>query len=379
MSPETLAEKPETIKSLLNDDENYEFKFKKVLEPDIQLDATPIKSLPKSIDLGDVKSDMVLDDKTDNTAEKRQKLNDGKVKKRIRKLTLSTEDLKHVGVGRKNNTDTISKSGRAIKVVFTLLPVLIIGAVICSDRIRNELFANYERNLNFLVYGKLDYCDQKFTYDNITHNLKLKLIGQTQSIDQIAKVFRNHELFTSLALMGNTGVGKTYTTSLIEESFSWHENIQFYIWSDESHHKQVEHIQQLTFSKCGHNILFIDDLSYEDRNFVLQINEILKTKSFESNLKLIVVYVINLNKHVAMSRDAIASHANTLKLIKDLNIIEYRDLNADDILGCINLLAKSLSISLTDPQKLNILRSVTESQSGCKNVLAKMFLYANEN
>lgn len=85
--------------------------------------------------------------------------------------------------------------------------------------IHRRLCEHVDRQYNFHLYGKMDYCSQKFQADTLTEPLKLQIINQSDALNQITSVIENFNSVVSLALVGGSGVGKTLTCNVLQSNF----------------------------------------------------------------------------------------------------------------------------------------------------------------
>lgn len=365
-------EKNKSFVDLTNGDENYEFNFVKKTDPEINLES--LSNPPSPVKHQPIESIFEQPDEL-ASSEKRQKLNDGQVKKRLRKLGTS-QDEEEAEKKLKVSTSFPFLKYFGISAVF-----LILGIGLSNDGIRNNLIDTYRNQYNFLFHGKVDYCDQTFDFRNITSSLKKNVIGQDLVITQLSKVFNEHSTRTSAVILGSTGVGKTLTSQLIGDNFQWSENVKYFIWSSsESKKSQFNKLSKTIqkLSKCGHNLLFIDDLDYKDGgSVVLEIENFIKTKSSEKNLKLIIFYIVNLHKYSEKDKKSYQNKVDSIKSTINLAVIEFRDLTEEDGLKCIELQLQLLGITLTDEEKKDVVASIVPTRSGCKHVYSKIALYKN--
>lgn len=365
-------EKNKSFVDLTNGDENYEFNFVKKTDPEINLESlsnppSPAKKVP---------IDSILFEQPDETvsSEKRQKLNDGQVKKRLRKLGTSQEE-EDAEKKLKSTTSFSFLKYFGISAIF-----LILGIGLSNNEIRNDLIENYRNQYNLLFHGKVDYCEQTFDFQNVTSALEKNVIGQELVITELTKLFNEHSIRTSAVILGSTGVGKTFTSKLIGDNYQWTENVNYFIWSSsEGKKSQFNKLSKTikNLSKCGQNLLFIDDLEYKDGSVVLEIENFIKTKSPEKNLKLVIFYIVNLHKYSEKDKKSYQNKVDSIKSTINLPVIEFRDLNDEDGLKCIELQCALLGITLTDEEKKDVVASIVPSRSGCKHVYSKIALYKN--
>lgn len=366
-------DKNKSFTDLTNGDENYEFNFVKKTDPEIKLETLSNPPSP-------VKQQPIIDtifEQPDESAssEKRQKLNDGQVKKRLRKLGASQEEEEAAAAAAKLKT---SNSFSFLKYFGISVSILIMAIGLSNEGLRNDLIENYKNQYNLLFHGKVNYCDQKFDFANITSALEKNVIGQEAMIQELSKLFQEHSTRSSAVILGSTGVGKTLTSKLIGDNYQWTDNAKYFIWSSSEDKKSQFNKLSKTLknlSKCGQNLLFIDDLDYKDGSVVLEIENFIKTKSSEKNLKLIIFYIVNLHKYSEKDKKSYQNKVDSIKSTINLPVIEFRELTDADALKCIELQCTLSGITLTDEEKKEVVASVVPSRSGCKHVYSKIALY----
>lgn len=363
------SDKNKSFVDLTNSDENYEFNFVKKTDPEIKLET--LSNPPSPVKHQPIESIFEQPDES-VSSEKRQKLNDGQVKKRLRKLGTSQEEEEAAKKLKSSNSFPFFKYfGLSAVIVF-------LGIGLSNDGIRNDLIETYRNQYNLLFHGKVNYCDQTFDFGNVTTALKKNVIGQDLVIKELSTLFTEHSTRTSAVILGNTGVGKTLTSKLIGDNFQWIENVNYFIWSSsESNKTQFKKLGKTikNVSNCGHNLLFVDDLDYKDGSVVLEIENFIRTKSPEKNPKLIIFYIVNLHKYSEKDKKSYQNKVDSIKATIHLPVIEFRDLTEEDGLKCIKLQCAILGITLTDEETKDVIASIVPTRSGCKHVYSKIALY----
>lgn len=310
------------------------------------------------------------------TSQKKQKLNNGKVKPKIRKLASvdgdDTEPVKAIYFG--------VRSLVLVSLVFSILAML---AVFVKDELRKDFYIKYKRQYNLLLYGKEDYCSQELDLTNVTAALENRMVGQSAAIAQMVEFFdRNrYSHFSSAILIGPVGVGKSLMADLIANNFQWRSNVHRYHWSNElTVQKQASKFQTFLHSlrhgtsaadlKCGYNLLIIDQLVLKDMELVNKIDNRLRLVAEKDDIQLTALYLFQ------------GSFVADVQVVEQLNAsierVVLQSLTGDDLKRCIRQEAEELGISLNENQQLleQVIGSVDVHRYGCKGVRAKLSLYS---
>lgn len=215
--------------------------------------------------------------------------------------------------------------------------------------------------------GRENYCEEPFEHWHISNKLHHRIVGQDVALDEIDLALQQHTQITALTFSGTQGVGKTLALNLIQEQFQWHLNIQQYIWSlIESPYMQLMQLLKILdgLTKCGQNGLFIDGIPLKSVHIIDEFHQKLITYCNENHIKIIVIYVIQIR---------VASDANSLvHLINNVQIINFRQLNSDDLRNCINMESERLNITIKPKQIEKMLNEIDPKRNGCKLIAAKL-------
>ncbi|XP_058825358.1 uncharacterized protein LOC131685562 [Topomyia yanbarensis] len=313
-------------------------------------------------------------------SEKKQKLNSGKVRRKIRKLTSIDESL-----SRKHESGWLCQLGgiRSIMVCsFVILVIAVLVGIFAKDDLRKDFYKMYRNHHQLLLYGVEDYCLQELDFSNVTKALKARVVGQQLAVDQISDFFNRHrdDPYSSLALSGPVGVGKSLTAELIGNNFQWRSNVHRFTWGIAiTAEQQFSNFQSFLYSlrngastelNCGHNLLIIDNLEATDAGLVNKINNRLKFVSEKDNVQLTALFVF---------QGASAGDSSCLRgLNGNIEQVTLRSLTENDLEQCIRLEAKELGVDLGEDTRLVniVMSSVDVHRYGCKGVRAKVSLYS---
>ncbi|XP_053682832.1 uncharacterized protein LOC128733183 [Sabethes cyaneus] len=311
------------------------------------------------------------------TSRKKQKLNDGKVKPKIRKLVSVDPDagkpgpLQHfLGI-------------RSLFCGSLVILLAVMFTVLIKEDLRKDFYVKYKRQYNLLLYGLEDYCGQELNLANVTRALEARLVGQSAAIGQIVDFFEQHRHnpFSSLVLVGPVGVGKSLMADLIAANFQWRSNVHRYRWFGgltaekqfarfQSYLHSLRHGTSAVELNCGHSLFIIDHLEAKDVELVNKIDARLRMVAEKDDLKLTALYLF---------QGSFAAGVQDIRRLKaDIQRVVLRPLDQGDMKECILIEAAELGIDLNENQLLlgQVVSSLDVHRYGCKGVRAKLSLYS---
>lgn len=260
-------------------------------------------------------------------------------------------------------------------LIIICLLVLIGGSLFMAfknGKIFSELKHLSLNQYQLYLYGRLNYCDESFVYENISSALQNRIVGQDNQIDRIQRILRTHKTFTAIALYGSQGVGKTLTLNLIRENFQWHLNVQQYVWSlVHSKQSQLKSLLNIvdSLTLCGQNGIFIDNLPLNSVSVIEEFHQKLLQVCEQSHFGAFAVYVFN--------NDDTDRHP-TIQ-IENVSAIHFQRLTLNDLRKCIEIESQLLDVNLDEEQMNELIGGIDLERSGCKHVAAKVALYTQKD
>lgn len=238
-----------------------------------------------------------------------------------------------------------------------------------------------DRQYNFHMYGKLDYCEQHFQPDTLTEPLKSNVINQDEAISQINSIIDNFNGGVSLALVGGSGVGKTLTCNILQSNFQWPGNVLYFVWSgvrstSSNYYKILTWMKQ-NLKKCGAYLVIIDSIDITYSETIQELNEEIRQEFHGSGVSILAVFVFNLPSY--SDDDLNTLDGKRLRLMNNLRgitTINFRPFDYDDVERCIVLESAKLNVMLSDEEIREIFEYVDVSRSGCKLIHSKIAMYA---
>lgn len=262
-----------------------------------------------------------------------------------------------------------------ITSVIGILTYYIDNVNIIHRRLREQV----DRQYNYHLYGKMDYCNQQFQPNTLSEPLKLHVINQSDALDQIISAIENLTNVVSLALVGGSGVGKTLTCNIIQSHFQWSSNVFYFIWSPtrstaSQYYKILKSIKQIS-TNCGAHLVIIDNLGVTDVKTIQDLNVEIQKEFSQSGHLVLVVYVFNLASYSDEDLETLEEKRKRLQDLRGITTVNFRSFNRYDVERCIVLESIKLNVSLSDKEINEMLEYIDWSRSGCKLIHSKVAIY----
>lgn len=339
--------------------DNYEFHFVKKIDGDIKLE--PGEQSPKK----DIKQPIELFETVETHADKQLKLNDGKPKK-IRRLGEDETDLDDRRE-RRHSQEEREKRFPVMRVFFLVTVASAVGLMVFGQDMCDKLIRQSRQQYNIMMEGQT-YCTDDLDYLAFARILRDNIVGQDRVINRLEETLREHKTVTSIVLYGPSGSGKTLTTQLVARKFRWRENIQMLISSERDLSAIVGRL-----SKCGHNLIVIDDLYLVNRD-IIDLRQNLEAIAEKKGFKIVLIFVFNLSKLEAERN--VDGSGTIFSNISGHHLIEFRRLDDLDLDKCMDVIEAELAVTLSETQRKDVKESVDVLKNGCKNVRSKVKLYS---
>lgn len=296
-------------------------------------------------------------------------------KRKIRNLVQSSRETH-------NNKIKCSRFTQ-IGLIFGILTTILGIFIFYFDNValmHRRLCENVDRQYNFHLYGKIDYCNQKFQSDILTEPLKLHIINQGDAINEIGSAIENLKSVVSLALVGGSGVGKTLTCNILQSHFQWPSNVLYFVWSSvhstsSQYYKIMNSIKELP-RRCGAHLVIIDSIDIRYSKMIQELNDEIQNEFRESDNSILVVYVFNLASYSDEDLKTLDEKRLRLQHLSGIRPINFRSFDRYDVERCIVLESLKLNVTLSDREISEIFEYVDSSRSGCKLIHSKIAMYA---
>lgn len=260
-------------------------------------------------------------------------------------------------------------------IMFLLLPTIFVvtAIVACSS----FYFATYQRNCEML----LDVYSLKSVLDS-------SVFGQKHAIGEIVSTLST---FCStrdpglklMALLGGTGVGKSYTTSIISEFFPWKENVQHFVLP--LHYSSLSVTEVCAkISSCGDNLIVVDGLVPSKTAGIVKFLQVL-TKHGQSNDGRVIVILVFSTENQKEIVQGYGDQKPQLEVSKEkmngvfhhgqleVGIITFQALQREHIAMCVKAAINRNGIVWSDTDIEEVI-ALLPQDTGCKGVASKVHL-----
>ncbi|XP_065081584.1 uncharacterized protein LOC135704083 [Ochlerotatus camptorhynchus] len=319
-------------------------------------------------------------------SEKKQKLNSGKAKAKIRKL-MSQDDDDVDGAASVGTGGFLKKLvGVRMLVAYSLvLLVAVLAGIVSKEDLREDFYRRYRKQYHLLLYGVEDYCSQEFDFSPVAAALDAGVVGQWTAVERIVDIFnrRQEERFTSIALLGSTGVGKSLMASIVAQNFQWLSNVHQFLWEAlATPERQYDRFQSFLYGirhgrevdlSCGRNLIVVDHLGSDDVELINKIDTRLRFVANNDDVRMTVLYVF---QGASLKDDRRVGQLNG-----PIERVVLRQLNGEDLMQCIRQEAAEFGVELSEHPGLmeELLTNMDVAKYGCKAVRAKVAFYSQHS
>lgn len=216
-------------------------------------------------------------------------------------------------------------------------------------------------------------CNESLNIGLLKKSFASKIYGQDIATEKLLKALDSDVPNKVITLYGGTGVGKTYTASLILENILQYGNTYHYTMPG---FLQTSSDFMLGLIYCESSIIVIDDLS---RNDILMVKDHIKdliTKSLKYSKKIMIILLYNCDTMGEQFFPKCDSHflQELTQSLKNIDAhkfyIKYELLNEEVLRKCIkNELSDKM---LTESDIAHIMKYFNVTVDGCKGVYQKM-------
>ncbi|XP_019533199.2 uncharacterized protein LOC109404730 [Aedes albopictus] len=318
---------------------------------------------------------------TPRPGEKKQKLNSGRARVKMRKLASGETDSSEAGDRGCSGGKTLRL--RTVVCCSVVLLVAVLVVLIGKQDLREEFWKRYKEQYHELLYGVEDYCNQEFDFSATAGALSSGVIGQLEATAKSEEIVnrRRNERCTSIALLGSTGVGKSLMADIIAKTFQWQSNVHHFFWDYTfTPAKRFERFQSFLYGirhgrdvelRCGRSLIIVDHLGSGDVDTINKIDARLRFVADKDDVQLMVLYVFQ----GALTRDNPEAVQHLSRFIER---VQLRSLKEDDLRACIRLEAAEFGVDLDQHPGLleELTSSVDWERYGCKPVRAKLAFHS---
>lgn len=228
--------------------------------------------------------------------------------------------------------------------------------------------------LSVIIYQFTQFtCNENLNFHLIKSTLSSKLYGQSSAVESLVKALETEASTKIIILYGGTGVGKTYTASLILENIINYSNM-YHFTMPGFLQTSPEYMFGLSF--CQSSIIVVDDLKGNDIiNIKDNINALVrKSEDLSKKITILLLYncdIMSDNFFKKCDIDFVKEVNQTFhnkNMVK--NFIKFESLNEKHLKMCIENEAPNNKLS--ENKLLDIMKNFNVGIDGCKGVYQKM-------
>lgn len=216
-------------------------------------------------------------------------------------------------------------------------------------------------------------CIDELQLDQIKQTLTSKIYGQSYAVDKVIETLKIKASSKILFFYGGTGVGKTYTASLILKD-SWnYSNVYHFTMPSFEETFTTNVLSGLIL--CKSTIMVVDNLSQNDLNISSHIKEVVtKSENLGKNITIILIYncdTVSAGFVRSCNSSFLTQLKHTYREIKALKaFVRFETLTETDLKKCIEHETGHKHVS--ELQMAEILKNFDVTSDGCKGVQTKV-------
>lgn len=225
--------------------------------------------------------------------------------------------------------------------------------------------------ITYHVYG-LNCCDQ-LNLKLLNETIAPKLFGQSKAIELLIQTLDVKARSKLLFFSGGTGVGKTFTSSMLLDSVDCCSNVYHYTMPSFTNTFSTDLMFGLVI--CRMSLIIVDDLSINDIEIRTHIQEVIK-KSEDLGKDITVILIYNCNEEQngfengcdSSFKNKLLNNFSEIKALK--RFIKFEPLSEKHLRECIKQELGNRKLSA--PEFEDLLKNFNVSVDGCKGVHSKM-------
>lgn len=232
----------------------------------------------------------------------------------------------------------------------------------------------------FAIHRKT--CDTEIDFNAMEYLLSTTLFGQEKAIRQIVDIFKNFyaekdDGLQVIIFTGNTGVGKTFAASILEEMFPWRFNIHHFIMPVDL--SNLPHDKLYNYPYCGDHLVILDNLRDEDVKDAAYVVSYLQNLAAKKKAIAILIFKFHKNiGEITPQTDVMrkGSEIQSHLAVNGINseVVQFKDLDKNAAIQCIKESLTRHWIPITDKTIDTILEQVDYHTEGCKRIPSKIAL-----
>lgn len=215
-------------------------------------------------------------------------------------------------------------------------------------------------------------CLEHVEISKLHETLKENIFGQNVAISEIVSAMDMQSTSKVLFLYGGTGVGKTYTVSLMMNDLWDYSNVYHYTMP--SFREKFTSDGLVGLILCKSNIFIVDGLTSQDLDVHTQVQAVIK-KSTDLKHTITVILIYNCDTvNSNFVRDCDSIFVDTLKhSFNELNVlkqfIKFEPLKEEHLRKCIQA---EIGSEISEVRMQEYLKNFDVTADGCKGVPSKV-------
>lgn len=227
------------------------------------------------------------------------------------------------------------------------------------------------------------FCAPTMNFTKAAKEIESRVYGQEKAVTQLLEFLETKmgSGFSTLALVGGTGVGKSHTANLMQNNLPRKHSVLRYSppFLGPSEDEAYE-----ALSTCGCNLVILENSRVEDIDTAAAFAGNLKTRS--PNYCVLILAIFNTQtisgsfvKDIDLEGSKRMIEESFAEKELEVEVVVYEYLDSDALNKCIAEAAKDLKIQLSKREVDYIRQGLVLAQSGCKGAYSKAQLFAKRN
>ncbi|XP_032674432.1 uncharacterized protein LOC116845624 isoform X2 [Odontomachus brunneus] len=226
-----------------------------------------------------------------------------------------------------------------------------------------------------VVFTSLVFREQSYQHStifaNVTAELKKRIYGQDRAVEAMGEYLRlNEPTLKVIALVGGTGVGKSYTIEIVESNFPKYSVRRYFP-------PIVITMNDVGFSFLYPKLIVLENLKEHDLAHVVDFLKIRENVATNQYITVLAVFNVehmndNLTRNMDLERSAEAIRNSFANENLDVKVITYEPLGEDVLKKCIADAVHHSGMTLSDHDVEFVKQQLMINNVGCKGAYSKV-------
>lgn len=226
-----------------------------------------------------------------------------------------------------------------------------------------------------VVFISLVFREQSYQHStvfaNVTVELKKRIYGQDRAVETVGEYLRLDEpTLKVIALVGGTGVGKSYTIEIVECNFPKYSVRRYFPPINIT-------MNDVSISFLYPKLIVLENLKEHDLAHVVNFLKMRDNVTTNQYITVLAVFNVehmddNLTRNMDLDRSAEAIRNSFANENLDVKVITYEPLGEDVLKKCIADAAHHSEITLSDHDVEFVEQQLVINNAGCKGAYSKV-------